>query len=177
MTNKAETLPARAKSILSERGYDKPCYPLDHLAETIEGTSRNLKWKVFIYKWSGLIVLALVPIISTTLSLWISDKAPNPVSSHSPITVLSYCLTFLTLLNSIFKPGERFKETCSMRIEVDSFGDDLLAEIEKMPKVEEASLLELAHNWRKNFVPYQKQLIRLFLPETAVQDPEKLLKT
>jgi hypothetical protein len=169
------------KAILSERGYDKVCHPLEALAQRIEETERNVSRKVHVYKWPGLILLGLIPIISTLLSLLVTGEprgvALKDVShpllfsmTHSTLLLsMSYSLTFLTVLNSIFRPSERFKEACRMGVDFERIKSDFLADLESLPEIEESHLHAIINKFNKLVAPYQKELISMFLPEVAVE--------
>ena len=166
MTTDAETLPTMARLILSERGHSKVCYPLENVAQRIDETSLNIKRKVRFYKWSGLIFLILIPLVSTALSLCVAEKVDG-VGGISIVKTLTYFLTFVTVLNGIFRPSERFKQLCSMGIKVERFRSDFLATLETLSEVQESTLHALSEKLSKDFVPYQEQLIGFFLPEIA----------
>jgi hypothetical protein len=171
MEDSSEKLSSKAKSILSDHGYSKTCYPLDDLAKTIEDNKTNVARKILVYKWPGLALLVLIPVISTLLSVLISENISATVTGTMAVKIFSYSLTFLTLLNSIFKPGERFRLACSIGIEIQCLMDRLLTEVENLSQpVQDAKLLELCAKFRDDFVPIQNKLTGIFFPETAVQE-------
>ena len=168
-------LPEKAKKILKEKNYTKDCYPLDELINVVIATEKNVRSKVFWYKWSGLIFLVSIPLISALLSVIITQDS-NPATNSSntfryllPIApYLSLGLTLITILNSIFKPSERFRTACFMSIKVSHFRADILADLEKLPSaVSDEVLLKVVHKHRKDFEFYQEQLVGLFLPEAV----------
>jgi hypothetical protein len=173
MSRNRQTFFRKVKAVLQYRKYQEPCYPLDDIAQIIDDTSRNIESKVFFYKWLGMTLLVLIPLIATTLSIVLAETK----NYGWPTQSLSYSLTFLTLLNSIFKPGERFRQVCLMGIEVSHFKDEFLAELEKLllkGQVEETQLLEFIDIQSHQFEPYQEKLIGLFFPEpvTVSSKPE-----
>lgn len=168
-------LPEKAKEILKEKSYAKDCYPLDELINVVIATEKNVRAKVFWYKWSGLILLVSIPLISALLSVIITQDSEATINSTNtfrdllPVApYLSLGLTLMTILNSIFKPGERFRTACLMSIKVSHFRADILADLEKLPSaVSDDVLLKVIHKNRKDFEFYQEQLVGLFLPEAV----------
>jgi hypothetical protein len=181
--NKHELVP-RVRAILKERGYETGSYPLESLAERIEETERSVLRKVRGYKWPGLILLALIPLLSTCISVLVTEK-PKAVYSTNLLYGMSFTLTLLTVLNSIFRPSERFKEACRMGVDFERIRSDFLVELENLPRVgqayaqqakkqdeahtEEARLHAVVGKFYKLVAPYQKELISMFLPEVAVE--------
>jgi hypothetical protein len=164
-----DELVVQAKAILQDHGYQKPCHPLEALARRIQNTERNLSIKIFVYKWTGLSLLVLIPIISTVISLLVAgEKSLVAISPSKWLYGLSCTLTLLTVLNSIFRPSERFKEGCRMGVDFDLIRSYFLAELEEMSAVDEAHLHALVHKFDELVAPYQKELISMFLPEVAV---------
>lgn len=164
----------KAKTILKERNYTKDCYPLYELINTVVLTEKNVNRKVFWYKWSGFILLVSVPLISTLISVIISQE--TKVAGSGPVNIfiallpiapyLSLGLTLMTILNSIFKPSERFRTACFMSIKISHFKSDILAEIEKLSSpIDNIALLKMVHLKRIDFELYQEQLVGLFMPE------------
>ena len=173
MNESAGTFLQKTKAILSMRQHEQGCYPLTDLAERIEDTQRSIDRKILVYKWSSLIILILVPLISTSLSLLVTGRVDGKY-----VNALSYFLTFLTVFNSIFRPSFRFKELCEMGIGIKSLRGEFLGELETIPKVEEIPLHAMREKFDKLLVPYEKRLIALFLPaETVVEGGKKTRKT
>ncbi|GAB2887493.1 hypothetical protein GCM10027046_14740 [Uliginosibacterium flavum] len=161
-----------ALGVLQEKGYRKHCHPLDTLSRTFEMTSKNVASKVRFYKWFGFILLTIIPIISALISVLISLKNPGSdwLPAEAMVFPLSLTLTLLTILNSIFKPSEKFREVCLIGIGIERFAVDFMVALERMPKVDESSLLELIDKKRKEFETYQIELIGMFMPmEVAAQ--------
>jgi len=161
-------LASDVKEILNEHGYTKVCHPLEDTVKDVGRTCANINSKVFLYKWSGLIILTAVPIISTILSILASESPTESITAI--VRYLSYSLTLLTLFNSIFKPKERFREVCSMGIRINDLRNAFLGKIETLPSaIEEEKLHALAAQFSKELVPFEKELIGLFLPETPAE--------
>jgi hypothetical protein len=161
------------RAILSERGYEKVCHPLEALAQSIEDTERNVSVKVHVYKYPGLILLGLIPIISAFLSMLVTGE-PKQGYLRELMYVMTYLLTFLTVLNSIFRPSERFKESCRMGVDFQRIKSDFLADLESLPQVEESHLHAIVSKFNKLIAPYQKELIAMFLPEVAVEETKPI---
>lgn len=49
-----ENLLTDAISILQEKGYKKPCHPLEALSNTVETNGKIAARKIRFYKWTGL---------------------------------------------------------------------------------------------------------------------------
>lgn len=151
--------------LLKEKGYDKHSYPLDALLKMVEMNNKYAIRKIRIYKWSGIFLLTLIPLISALLSVLVNLKDNNPIwLPESIVFPLSLALTLFTILNSIFKPSERFAEACRIGIGIDRFIANLLIDLERLKKVDESVLLELVDKKQKDFETYQIELIRMFMP-------------
>jgi hypothetical protein len=160
--------------VLQEKGYEKHCYPLDALLKTVETNNKYAIRKVRVYKWSGIFLLTFIPLISALLSVLVNLKSNSPSwLPESIVFPLSLALTLFTILNSIFKPSERFSEACRIGIGIDRFMADFLIDLERLTKVDESVLLELVDKKRKDFETYQIELIRMFMPmDVAAQTKE-----
>lgn len=150
-----------AYTILHEKGYKKHCPPLDALSNLVETNDKNTKPKIFCYKWSGLFLLTSIPLISALLSVLVSLKDSWAETLILPLSLL---LTLFTILNSIFKPSERFRQACLIGIRINRFKVNLLMELEALPKIDEATLFEVIRNKHGEFEKYQEELIGLFMP-------------
>jgi hypothetical protein len=167
-----KTFTQEVLSVLQDKGYKKHCRPLDALTRTVEATSRNAARKVRAYKWFGFALLTFIPIISALLSVLVNLESPNPgwLPAKTLLFPLSLSLTLLTILNSVFKPSEKFREACLIGIGIDRFTADFMIELERMAKVDDATLLELIDKKRREFEMYQIELIGMFMPmEVAAQ--------
>jgi hypothetical protein len=164
-----KTVLEKARIILQERGYRRTCYPLEDLARDIDNTQRSVVRKVFVYKWTGLALLTLIPILSALISSLLSMDEPKASTLATLTKTLSFSLTLLTILNSIFKPGERFRSICSLGIQVADFSNQALESLERIPKnsLDEMSLLVVVGRLRRHLDSYREQLIDLFLPEAS----------
>ena len=157
------------RAILLERGYQKTCLPLDDVANRIENTHANIDFKIKLYKWSAMLLLILIPVLSTSLSILATDKLTNVVFVY-----MTYLLTLLTLFNSIFRPSQRFRELCEMGIALQDLEDDFLSELEDLSNgVQESSLHVLRETFHKELVVYERRLIALFLPSEAAPQPAR----
>ena len=151
--------------VLKEKGYTQHCYPLEAFSKTVDTNRKYAEGKVFFNKWSGLLLLTSIPLISALLSILVSFKGNNPIwLPESMVIPLSLALTLFTILNSIFKPSERFQEACRIGIAINNFIIDFLIELERMKTVEESALLQLINKKQKEFETYQIKLISMFMP-------------
>lgn len=165
-----KTFISDANSVLQEKGYKKHCHPLDALSKVVETNSKYATAKICFYKWSGLFLLTSIPLISALLSVLVSLKGGGSTWPETTVLPLSLFLTVFTILNSIFKPSERFRQACHIGIRIDRFKADFLMALERLPKIDDSNLLELVDNKRKEFEKYQEELIGMFMPmEIAAQ--------
>jgi len=164
---KRQTFMAQMKTILKEKGFNKECYSLNELAETIAWNAANAKRKVFFYKWFGLFLLISIPLISAFLSIALTTDNISAWRLEGIVLVFSFALTVLTISNSILRPSERFVKACRIGIEIQAFKSDFLIGLEKMEQIDEATFLDYVHDKREEFKQFQEQLIGLFLPEKA----------
>jgi len=136
---------------------------VEDLTEEIERTQRNIRVKTFGYKWFAFLVLTAIPIISTVVSALVAEGNP---SYRDAIKYLSYSLTLLAVLNSIFRPGERFMEICRLGLRIERLRDYFTNSIEKLGReAAPAKMRELCHKIEKALVPIEYRLITLFLPD------------
>jgi hypothetical protein len=106
----------QAHAVLQEKGYKKPCHPLDELARFVDADRERADKKIWYYKYGGLFLLTLIPVISALISISISPEKNKYWMPEKLIFGLSLVLTLLTIFNSIFKPSERFNEVCRLGI-------------------------------------------------------------
>jgi len=165
--HKVRTLLVRAKLVLKKKGYTDDCYPMDDLIGIIEDNHTKTMRKVFFYKWTAVFLLVVIPLLSASLSFAVNrDVAQVFKGDLSPyVPEMSLLLTVFTILNSILKPGERFKQACFIGIKIDHFKSDFIAELEKKSTIDDAILIDYVHSKRTRFECYQEQLIAMFLPE------------
>jgi len=163
-----ETFLSDAISVLQEKGYKKHCHALDALSRIVETNSNIVIRKIRFYKWSGLFLLTSIPLISALLSVSVGLKDGGATWLETTILSLSLplslLLTIVTILSSIFRPSERFRNACLVGIRIDTFKGELLAALERMEKVDECALLDLVDRKRKEFEKYQEELIGMFMP-------------
>lgn len=169
-----ETFVTDAIGILQEKGYTKHCYPLDALTKTVEENCEIVSRKIRLYKWPGFFLLTFIPIFSALLSVAVGLKNGGATWLETTILSLSLpislILTIATILNSIFRPGERFRNACLVGIRINAFKEEFLSALQRLDKVEEYALLDLIDKKRKEFEKYQEQLIGMFMPmDTSTQ--------
>jgi hypothetical protein len=111
--------------------------------------------------------------MSALLSVSVGIKDQNWAWMQSYSLPLSLLLTLFTILNSIFKPGERFREACLIGIGIDRFKADLLMALEGLPQIDDAALLKIVQDKRAEFEPYQVELIGMLMP-TEIGAQKKL---
>ncbi|HEY4593823.1 MAG TPA: hypothetical protein VIJ61_15510 [Thermoanaerobaculia bacterium] len=162
-----------ARAVLEKSPHYKR-YALEDAAKALDDTYSNVALKVRFYKWTALALLTLIPILSAVLSLLLSPgKTSIPVGPYA--VYVSYVLTLLTILSSIFNPGERFKRICMIGVALGDIKTWTLEQLEDLPRSED-SAHKLAMDLRDKLRPYEIQLIELFLPETKVPPEEKSAK-
>ena len=157
--------------LLKSKGYDKRCYPLEEFTKTFALNKKYADRKIFWYKWSGLFLLTAIPLISALLSVSVSATGGRfPWLPEALVFFISLALTLFTILNSIFKPSERFQAACRIGIGMNRFMIDFLVALEKMTTIDEAALLALIDRKLKELEKYQERLISMFMPiEIALQ--------
>lgn len=157
---------AEAVHVLHEKGYSKESYPLHSLAETVESNHKNARSKVFMYKWSGFFLLTAVPLISAFLTIGLSNDKTSSLQwiTETAVLTLSFILTLLTVLNAIFRPGERFYQVCLIGINIETFKSDFLTDLTQLKVVDDVILAKFIQEKRKAFEGYQEKLIGLFMP-------------
>ena len=160
----------QAKDILNDRGegmlLDRQ---LAHLAEEFDKTDRRVMVKVWIYKPLAFVVLLFVPLVSATVSvLSTQHKGTEAVAIG-----LSYGLTILTLLNSIFRPADRFRELCTMGMRVHTLRDEFMSKLREHSKGadKQVKLIKLCEEYEQKLNPTNTRLIALFLPYAPDQKP------
>ncbi|MCW5212900.1 hypothetical protein VU04_08310 [Desulfobulbus sp. TB] len=153
------------ENILKEKGYEQHYLPLDEFAILLQNNRKMVSTKVFVYKWGGLLLLTVIPVVSVVLSSLIGLKGNNPIwLPENIIFPLSLGLAICTTINSLFKPSERFRDTCRMAIDIDDFMTDFLIELERITTLDNLTLLDFVKNKKKEFKVYQIKLIDMFLP-------------
>src|SRR5208337_3374333 len=158
----------QAQDIIKEKGYDQDLYLARLLLESVEDNLRNILLKIEIYKWAGLLLLTSIPILSAFLSMAVTTKIHW--LGEWPVPVTSLLLTFLTILNSIFKFRTRFQRVCELSIQTQHFIFDLLEKLKKIKENDEPALLQMLKEERNAFEKCQKELISLFMPDSEIID-------
>lgn len=162
--------------VLKEKDYSRQFYPLEAFAKSVEMNRKYTERKIFIYKWSGLFLLTAIPIISALLTVLVSPNNSTQKLASQYIFLISLSLTIFTILNSIFKPGERFREACRLGVGINNFIIDFLNDLEKINVNEISSLIKLIEKKKKCFELYQMKLIDLFLPVERIEHEKNIDK-
>lgn len=166
----------QCSSLFSGRDGHPMCPALEDFSRTIDKTQENINGKIKLYKWSALILSTLIPVFSAIISFGLSAKDDEAWKVY--ITILSFVLTLMTLLNSIFNPGERFKQVCRLGVGLGNLKRDVMERMEALSGVEQDSLHvnvhDLVNRYTKSLNHYQEQLIDLFLPELQVKTADAL---
>jgi hypothetical protein len=82
-------------------------------------------------------------------------------------------LTILTLLNSIFRPADRFRELCTMGMRVHTLRDEFMSKLRdhSMGADKQVTLIKLCEDYEQKLNPTNTRLIALFLPYAPDQKP------
>jgi hypothetical protein len=135
------------------------------ITEHTENVVKKVKW----YKWFGFFLLMAIPLLSAFLSFLINIQKGdgNYLVSLAEWTLpwLSLIVTVLTILNSIFKPAERFSMACHMGIELDVFKRTFLIDMGTIKEVDDDKLAKFVNDKSEKFRNIQENLIHLFLPQ------------
>lgn len=102
-----------------------------------------------------------IPILSAVISALATEKVGGWWLKGP-----SYALTLLTLLNSIFKPADRFRELCRMRMSLHSLRDAFISELRKKLEGPDKVIaaIQLCEEYERNLDPMNTRLIELYLP-------------
>lgn len=157
------------RAVLHQREFAHHCHALEVFARSVDANLQLAANKVRYYKWFGLPLLTVIPLSSALLSVLVSLKDQSgpwwlPTGIMMP---LSLFLTLFTILNSIFMPSERFSEACRLGIGIERFIVEFLADLEKLPLIDESTLVELTRKKCEEFEKYKIELIGLFMPLEA----------
>jgi hypothetical protein len=156
---------SKLREILGAAGSER----LEDLAEQVENAQRSIERKTTVYKWVAMALLALIPLLSAAVSILVAWKDPGPILVNWRLAV-SFALTLVTVLNSIYKPGERFKELCGMGINVQMLEDHFITKVHALRgDAPERKLMDLCDELEKELVPIETRLISLFLPEVETK--------
>ena len=158
------TFSSDAKTILKEKGHRQHCHALDEFLKTVEKNSAIANRKVWFYKWPGIFLLTSIPLVSALLSVSVGTKGDGAAWPERMIFSLSLFLTFATILNSIFRPSERFRNACLLGIRIEAFKTEFLAALEQMETVDEQALHVFLTLKRAEFEKFQEELIGMFMP-------------
>ena len=168
-----ESIASRLKSTLDELGYAEARYLFDDLWKQIDTSRRRVGHKVEFYKWSGFVVFLFLPLLATLLSFLITDSGKelfglfNRANYVDPCKIIvSFTVTILTLFNSIFRPGARFKESCRLGIQLAHFRYQALRQIAEKVHVPagEVEVIQTLNDLDEQLEPLQTEEINLFLP-------------
>lgn len=153
--------------VLERNGYEKQIPALEILIKIVAKNKKYADKKVFLYKWSGFLLLTTIPLISTLISVaYQSGNNANGFFSipNNVLFPLSLTLTLFTILNSIFRPSDRFSEACRIGIGIEHFIIQFLNELEQLGKENLVGILMLISKKEKEFQKFQFKLIRIFMP-------------
>jgi|SRR5579859_88114 len=165
--------------LLKNKHFRNHCYAWECLSNSFEHVAGLIDKKIRIYKPLGLSLLVLIPILSAVISALVGIPPESlskrlPISGQELLFCLSLILTILTILNSLFKPSQRFNQACLLGIEIDRFGIGFIAELEMMPEpISEPDLVKLVSDKRAELQKIQVALIELALPIEAA--PERAI--
>lgn len=160
-----EDLISRIRLIVGKGG----SVELEDLTQAIDDTQRNILRKLHVYKWSALFALTFVPLLSAVISILLAEKPYLPSAGESldlAARWLSYSLTILALLTSLFQPADRFRELCDMGIRVEKIKDDFVTKVQEAEGAGASpKLTEVYNKFEGDLTPIRHRLIGLFLPQ------------
>lgn len=149
----------------------KSCYRLRDVARKVDETARNIAGKAHCFKVLVVIVLLALPLISAIISFLTTATGPEPWRKEV-VMYLSWAVTLLTVLNSLFRPRERFAEACKLGIGIQELKDRFISRIEELTK-ERSQPQETLHracdHFEKELEPIETALIGMFLPEAGAE--------
>jgi hypothetical protein len=157
---------ADCQKILKSRQLPTDCPSLLELINAIGFEQQSVQKKVPWFKWMGFFLLGAIPLLSALMSTAVAsgDKFQWPGLEQATL-VASLILTVMTIVNSTFKPAERFKELCAIGIGIQKFKSDLLLSLESLPAANEDKLHEQVGKMRQDFSRYSTALSALFMPQ------------
>lgn len=158
--------------ILNQKKIVEHSHALERLIESVSQNQRLALSKVRAYKPFGLILLTVVPLLAALLSALIAAKQMVipllPPGGIEPVEILlSVTLTMLTILNSIFKPSQRFQQACLIGIGIERFTTEFMADLEGMTDISPKSLADFVKWQHNDFEKFEVALIELALPLEA----------
>lgn len=149
----------------------KSCYHLRDVARKVDETERNIAGKTHCFKVLVVIVLLVLPLISAIIS-FLTTAAGKELWRKEVVMYLSWAVTLLTVLNSLFRPRERFSEACKLGIRIQELKDRFISRIEELTK-EKSQPQETLHracdHFEKELEPIETALIGMFLPEAGAE--------
>jgi len=159
--------------ILDEKNCKEPWRPLRELAKEVESTRANLRVKVRWFKWPSFILLVLVPVLSASISVMIGTNWK--ILGFSSTGILSYILTLFTILNSIFRPRDRFRKACNLQMDLDNLQQKFLIDLERKKRgaIDSDLLLTQAESLNAFLHPIRQANIDLFLPDSSGSSDQK----
>lgn len=157
---------ADCQKILKSRQLPADCPSLLELINAIGFEQHSVQKKVPWFKWLGFFLLGAIPLLSALMSTAVAsgDKIGWPGLERMTL-IASLILTVMTIVNSTFKPAERFKELCGIGIGIQKFKSDLLLSLESLPIGNEDKLHEHIGKMRGDFSRYSTTLSTLFMPQ------------
>jgi len=157
---------AEVHSVLKQKGFAEQSHALERLIDTIDVNKELAASKVRIYKPLGLILLTVIPMLAAILSA-ILGVNNGIIDGKNVGFYLSMTLTLFTILNSIFKPSQRFHEACLIGIGIERFTINFIADLEKIKQITSEILANFVEMKRNQFETFQVALIELALPLEA----------
>ncbi|MGA3071457.1 MAG: hypothetical protein ABSD43_14710 [Terracidiphilus sp.] len=162
-----KSMAAKIELILAEKGYEHPWCPLYDLAKEVGDLHENLDGKILWVKYPGLVLLVLVPILSAFVTGLTGTEWH--VGRFSWAGIVSFILTIVTILNSSFRPRDRFRKCCNLEMDLSRLERSFLIDLERLApgKIDSNDLLAKAESLDESLQPIRDALIDLFLPDMA----------
>ncbi len=166
----ASKLGQQAKELLLRKKYENELPVLNELVGSFDYSERNIRKKIWIYKYVGYFLLFAIPIISALIAFMANaseDATLDPSVSwlQGKVPLMSLILAVLTVVNSIIKPGIRFDRCCRIGVDLFHWRCSFLEGLEKIESSKEKELLEFLSNKRREFRKLQLADISLALPD------------
>lgn len=159
------TFHEEVNSVLLEKSYSKHSFPLDEFTGIVEKNEKLIENKVLFYKWTGMSLLILIALLGV-ITPYVVALGTESFGGHQELIVAIAGLTLAvaTILNSMFKPYERFSTACHIGIKISKFKVSFLLALEKQKNLNDKNLLNLVNTALDKFEEYQEDLIELFMP-------------
>jgi len=151
-------------SVLHEKGYDKRYYPLMEMSKIVEENEKLVNNKVFFYQWIGMSLLLVIAILGLLIPYLIGLDAEDYTWKETVISVAGLLLAIATILNSMFKPYERFSAACHLGIKISQFKVGVLLALEQQTQVTDDAIFNVVKHAINELEKFQEELIELFLP-------------